>query len=155
MQSPGSNPGFLTLIRHFTKLWPCYRTGPYYCLCHYLLLPYSGSFHRTFATGGAKQQRTPGLVPCGTCICSNVDTIFSFLNLGCLRTIWVSYIPRYFSFASQTNPLLIYQRRPIWHWEVEIIFTVHFSLWTRTYSLFKAKVNQQIHTILKLKHDIG
>ena len=44
------------LIRHFTKSWPCYRTGPYHRVWRYYLIP--GDFHWTFATDAASQQRT-------------------------------------------------------------------------------------------------
>ena len=54
------------------------------------LLPNFGGFHRTLqrmrlANRGRLLLRTPGPVPFGTCICSNVET-HSFLNLSCLRT---------------------------------------------------------------------
>ena len=47
------------------------------------LLPNFGGFHRTFqrvrlASGGRLLLRTPGPVPFGTCICSNVETILSW-----------------------------------------------------------------------------
>ena len=47
------------------------------------LLPNSGGFHRTLqrvrlATRGRLLLRTPGPVPFGTCICSNVETILSW-----------------------------------------------------------------------------
>ena len=46
------------------------------------LLPNFGSFHRTLqrvqlANRGRLLLRTPGPVPFGTCICSNVETILS------------------------------------------------------------------------------
>ena len=69
---------------------------------HYLI---PGGFHMTFVTGAASQQRTlhlllrtPGPVPFGTCICSNVDTILS-RTCHVLRTFWISNIPRYFYFV--------------------------------------------------------
>ena len=54
------------LIRHFTKSWPCYRTGPYYRFWRYYLIP--GGFHRTLqrvqlANRWRLLLRTPGPVP--------------------------------------------------------------------------------------------
>ena len=53
------------------------------------LLPYiPGGFHRTFATGarlanrGRLLLRTPGHVPFGTCICSNVEIFFPELAMS-------------------------------------------------------------------------
>ena len=60
------------------------------------LLPNFGGFHRTLqrvrlANRGRLLLRTPGPVPLGTCICSNVETILS----------WTCHVyePRYFYFA--------------------------------------------------------
>ena len=69
-------------IRHFTKSWPCYRTGPYYRFWRYYLIP--GGVHRTLqrvllANGGRQLLWTPGPVQFGTCFCSNVDTILSWI----------------------------------------------------------------------------
>ena len=50
------------------------------------------------ANRGRLLLRTPGPVPFGTCICSNVESILSW-NLSCLRTFWVSNTPRYFYFT--------------------------------------------------------
>ena len=75
------------LIRNFTKSWP--------------------SYHRTGA-GAPSQQRT--LTPPDTWSCPIKDLhLFlcwdhSFLNLPCLRTFWVSNIPRNFYFAIQKVP---------------------------------------------------
>ena len=68
------------LIRHITNLWTNYRTEPYYRFSPYYLIP--GGFHWTLqqvrlATRGRLLLRTPGPVPFGTCICSNVETILS------------------------------------------------------------------------------
>ena len=89
------------LIRHYTNLWTYYRTGPKY----YRFWPYyqiSGGFHRTLqrvrlANKGRLLLRTPGPVPFGTCICSNVEIIFSW---AChVFGLWISNIPRYSYFA--------------------------------------------------------
>ena len=53
------------LIRHFTKPWPYYRTGPYYHFWRYYLIP--GGIHRIFATDAACQQTT--LTPPDTWSC--------------------------------------------------------------------------------------
>ena len=44
------------MIRHFTKSWPCYQTGPHHRFWRYYLIP--GGSDRTFAKGAAIQQRT-------------------------------------------------------------------------------------------------
>ena len=74
------------------------------------LLPNFGGFHRTLqrvrlANRGRLLLRTPGPVPFGTCICHNVEPILSW-TLSCLRTFWVSNIPRYFYFDSYILSLI-------------------------------------------------
>ena len=69
------------LIRHYTNMWTFYRTGPYYRFWPYYQI--SGGFHRTLqrvrlANRGRLPLWTPGPVPFGTCICSNVETILSW-----------------------------------------------------------------------------
>ena len=69
------------LIRYYTSLRPYYRTWLYYRFWHYY--PNFGGFHRTLqrvrlANRGRLLLRTPGPVPFGTCICSNVETILSW-----------------------------------------------------------------------------
>ena len=66
------------LIRYYTSLRPYYRTWLYY-----RFWPNFGGFHRTLqrvrlANRGRLLLRTPGPVPFGTCICSNVETILSW-----------------------------------------------------------------------------
>ena len=68
------------LIRHYTNLRTYYRTG--LLLPILTLLPNFGGFHRTLqqvrlANRGRLLLRTPGPVPFGICICSNVETILS------------------------------------------------------------------------------
>ena len=88
------------LIRHYTNLRTYYRSG--------LLIPNFGGFHRTLqrvrlANRGRLLLRTPGPVPFGTCICSNVETILSWTchvygpfefraSLGTSITWWVSLL---------------------------------------------------------------
>ena len=93
----------LNMIRHFTNMGTYYRTGPYYRFWPYYKI--LGAFHRTLhwvrlANRGRLLLRTPGPVPLGTCICSNIDTVFG------LR---ISSISRYFHFAfdTETNAFLI------------------------------------------------
>ena len=69
------------LIRYYTSLRPYYRTCLYYRFWPYY--PNFGGFHRTLqrvrlANRGRLLLRTPGPVPIGSCICSNVDTILSW-----------------------------------------------------------------------------
>ena len=69
------------LIRHFTNSWPYYRTGSYCRFWRYYLIP-SGSIghlqRMCLANRGCLPLWTPGHVPFGTCICSNVETIHSW-----------------------------------------------------------------------------
>ena len=63
------------------QFWTYHRTGPYYQFWHNYQI--SGGFHRTLqrvrlANRGRLLLRTPGPVPFGTCICSNVETILSW-----------------------------------------------------------------------------
>ena len=91
---------------HYTNLLTYYRTGPYYRLWpHYLI---SGGFHRTLqrvrlANKGCFLLRTPGPVPFGTCICSNVETIFS--GACHVYGLWISNIRRYFYFTLRCSIL--------------------------------------------------
>ena len=91
----------LLLIRYFTELWPCYCPGPYYRFWRYYLIP--KGFHRTFATGAVCQHRTLTAPDTWSCPIWDLHLFLcwdhSFLNLSCLRTFWVSNIPRYFYFA--------------------------------------------------------
>ena len=69
------------LIRHYTNLWTYYRTGPYCRFWPYYQI-WEG-FHRILqrmrlANRGRLLLRTPGPVPFGTCILSNVETILSW-----------------------------------------------------------------------------
>ena len=87
-------------IRPYTSLWPYYQTWPYYGLWPYYQI--LGGFYRTLqrvrlADRGRLLLRTPSPVPFGTCICSYVETIFSW---AChVSGLWISNIPRYFYFA--------------------------------------------------------
>ena len=65
--------------------------------------------------------------PCGHDACHSFYPItwdHSFLSLSCLRTFWVSNIPRYFYFAFQTlkNPT-----KCIWRWEPDRRSNFFFS----------------------------
>ena len=69
------------LIRHYTNLWTYYRTGPYYRFWPYYQT--WGDFHRTLQRVRLANRRrlllwTPGPVPFGICICSNVETLLSW-----------------------------------------------------------------------------
>ena len=94
------------LIRHYTNLRTYYQTDT--LLPILTLLPNFGGFHRTLqrvrlANRGCLLLRTPGPVPFGTCICSNVETF------------WVLNIPRYFYFACLV----------LWQWKVRLIVQCH------------------------------
>ena len=95
--------GHLLLIRHYTNLWTYYRTWPYHWFWPYCQI--SGGFHRILQWVWLVNRerlllQTPGPVPLGTCICSNVET-----NLSCachVFGLYISNIPwyMYFYFAS-------------------------------------------------------
>ena len=94
------------LIRYYTNLWAYYRAGPY--------TRFWPCFRRTLqrvrlAYRGRLLLRTPGPVPFRTCICSNVDTIFSW---HChVFELWISSIPRYFYFAFQSFHIVHFRFR--------------------------------------------
>ena len=70
------------LIRHFTKSWPCYRTGPFYRFDVITLFREVSIWNLQrvqLAKRGHLLLRTPGPVPFGTCICS--DVVFFFFLL--------------------------------------------------------------------------
>ena len=72
------------LIISFTKSWPCYQTLPYYS--YDVITPFREASiqhlqRMRLANRGRLPLRTPGPVPFGICICSNVKTIHS---LTCL-----------------------------------------------------------------------
>ena len=67
------------------------------------LLPISGGFHRILqrvrlANRGRLLLRTPGLVPFGTCICSNVETILS----------WTCHVYGPFEFRTSLGTSILY-----------------------------------------------
>ena len=94
------------LVRNYTNIWTYHRTGPYYQFWpHYHI---SGGFHRTLqrvrlANRGRLLLRTPGPVPFGTCICSSVETILS----------WVCHVYGPFEFRTSlcTSILLTKRKR--------------------------------------------
>ena len=93
------------LIRHITNLWTYYRNGPSYRSQPYYQI--SGGFQRTLRPAELANiwrllLRIPGSVPFGTCICSNIETIFSWACY--VFGFWISNIPRYFYFASVFVP---------------------------------------------------
>ena len=64
-------------LHQFANLLPNWTLYPIFTL-----LPYFGGFHRTLqrmrlANRGRLLLRTPGPVPFGTCICSNIESILS------------------------------------------------------------------------------
>ena len=71
-------PSIDQTLHQFANLLPNWTLIPILTL-----LPNFGGFHRTLqrvrlANRGRLLLRTPGPVPLGTCICSNVETIFSW-----------------------------------------------------------------------------
>ena len=89
------------LIRHNTNFRTYYRTGLYYRFWPYY--QNFGGFHRTLqrvrlANRGRVLLRTPGPVPFGTCICSNVETILS----------WTCHVYGPFEFRTSLGTLFCY-----------------------------------------------
>ena len=133
----------------------CYRTGPYYNFLRYNLI--LEGFYRTFETVGASQQRT--LNPEDTWSFPIWDLhLFkylhhSFINLSCLRTFWVSNIPRYFNFtwgrcntsttSSNLNTLSTHFWNRIW------IMPVSFFLGVETFVIWLS----QISSLFPMDHD--
>ena len=94
------------LIRHYTNLWTYYRTWPYYWFWTYYQI--SGGFHRTLqrvllVNRGRWLLRTPGSVLFATCICSKVETDFSWA----FHVFGLYILNIYFA--------LLFKRPEIWH----------------------------------------
>ena len=119
----------LQLIRYYTSLRPYYRTWFYYQFWPYY--QNFGGFHRTLqrvrlANRGRLLLRTPGPVPFGTCIYSNVETIRSWTchvygpfefrtSLGTsilLRYILKLILNYYFKFERNLSWILLPQELP-------------------------------------------
>ena len=84
-------PSIDQILHQFANLLPTWTSLPIWTL-----LPNFGGFHRTvqrvwLANRGRLLLRTPGPVPFGNCICSNVETIFTWAcqDFG----LWISNIP--------------------------------------------------------------
>ena len=85
------------LIRHLSKSWPCYRTGPYHRSLFWEVS--KGNLQRLRQSNrGRLLLQTLVPVPYGL-------VLMLSLNLSCVRTFWVSNIPRYFYFALFTCPI--------------------------------------------------
>ena len=109
-------PSIDQTLHQFANLLPNWTLLPILTL-----LPNFGGFHRTLqrvrlAKRGRLLLRTPGPVPFGTCICSNVETILFWT----CHVIWVSNIPWYFYFAKHhlQTPYMDFSRETggTWHW---------------------------------------
>ena len=89
------------LIGHYTDFWPLLNWTLLPNLSFYLIV--LGS-HRTYATGAACQQRT--LTPPDTWSCPTLGLACVLMSrpispeLALSPDLWISNIPRYFSFAS-------------------------------------------------------
>ena len=65
-----------TLIRHFTKSWPCYNTRPFYRFWRHFREVFIWHLQLVrLANRGCLLIGTPSPVLFGTCICSNIETI--------------------------------------------------------------------------------
>ena len=88
------------LIRHYTNLRTYYRTGPYYRFWPHYKISEVSIEHCNGCGWPTEDAYSSGhlvLSHLGTCVCSNVETIFTW---AChVLGLWVSNIPRYFYFA--------------------------------------------------------
>ena len=103
------------LIRHFNKFWPCYRTGPFYLL--WLYYQFSGGFNYHLqrpVNRGCLILRTPGPVPFGTCICSNVEIIHS----------WTCHVSRLFIPLANKVWGWVYRNHRVWQFILS-----YMSIW--------------------------
>ena len=89
------------LIGHYTNFWPLLILTLLPNLTFYLIVQ---TFHRTYATGAAYQQRT--LTPLDTCSCPTLGLACVLMSrpispeLVLSPDFLISNIPRYFSFAA-------------------------------------------------------
>ena len=94
------------LIGHYTNFWPLLIWTLLPNLTFYLIVQ---SFHRTYATGAACQQRT--LTPPDTWSCPTLGLACVLMSrpispeLVLSLDFWISNIPRYFSFAPLASHL--------------------------------------------------
>ena len=91
-------------IRHYTNLRTYYRTGLYYRFWPFL--PNFGGFQITLqrvrlANRGRLLLRAPGPVPFGTCICSNVETILS----------WICHVYGPFKFRTSLGTSILHYKK--------------------------------------------
>ena len=97
------------------------------------LLPYFGGFRRTLqrlrlANRRRLLLRTPGPVPFGTCICSNVENILSW-TCHVYGPFWVSNIPRYFYFALYVLNFIYFWDPVFITWHMCVIIFIAPPLW--------------------------
>ena len=89
------------------------------------LLPNFGGFHRTLqrvrlANRGRLLLRTPGPVPFGTCICSNVETIFS----------WICHVYEPFEFWTSHGTSILILKVQIKLYTLINIIHIHYHILT-------------------------
>ena len=119
-----------TCLNLFTHCIECLPKWTYVLLVSFYLF-ILGCFHRTLqrvrlANRGRKLLRSPGPVPLGTCICSNVDAIISwaFHVFG----LWILNIPRYFYFAYDSFFVFDKHVCLVFHYTADWISPSSFSL---------------------------
>ena len=113
------------------------------------MLPNFGGFHRTLqrvrlANRGRLLLRTPGPVPFGTCICSNVETIL----------YWTCHVYGPFEFRTSlgTSVLLQYIKLTLmWKWILTPEFAEHIpDIYPRELQLNKANTSDKVTSFLDL-----
>ena len=116
-------------------------------------------FHRIFTMGAARQQRTVTPPDTWSCPIWNLHFFWcwshSFVKLQCLRTMWVSKVPRFFYFTMYSFPRYyldfasikcsIYrtQTRAVW---IQFSFVESWTLTslTQTYRTYKSTKDKQL-----------
>ena len=118
------------------NFWPSYWSGTFYriWLFTWLRVVSIEHFQRVrHVNRGRFLLRTPGPVPFGTCIGSNVETIFSWYELVFFADIWVSNIPRYFCFYLVKGDTHNYNR---WCLFWNILSLLYVYKWRKMYALY-------------------
>ena len=114
------------------------------------LLPNFGGFHRTLqrvrlANRGRLLLRTPGPVPFGTCICSDVETILSWTchfygPFESRTSLGTSILPYIYAYRIKSVKIMRYF--------LESIFWYIFILWTKILSYYLLTISVLVFRLL-------
>ena len=148
------------LIGHYTNFWPLLILTLLPNLTFYLIVQ---GFHRTYATGAACQQRT--LTPPDTWSCPTLGLACVLMprpispELVLSRDLWISNIPRYFSFAAYLLVLVseILRSKLLWQcilleppWEHQLLLLG----WRRGFCAISAIMSCNTQHLAPLHHYI-